>query len=80
LISERLSPIENVDHPQIELRIGEPTPRDTVGNPLSLRLVDNLSWFVNQFELTSGTPGYDPGNTTLLGRGVSLQVVMRWGL
>jgi iron complex outermembrane receptor protein len=120
---------------------------DTVGNPLSLRLVENLSWslrgwtaqttvnytgayrdpgsiparrvdswttvdvnvgyqfdggsgwranthtnlgiinvfdqrppFVNQFDLTSGTLGYDAANATLLGRGVSLQVVKRWGL
>ena len=28
----------------------------------------------------SGTFGYDPANATLLGRGVSLQVVRRWGL
>ena len=35
--------------------------------------------FVNQFELTSGTLGYDPANASLLGRQVSLQVVKRWG-
>ena len=35
--------------------------------------------FVNQFDLTSGTFGYDPANASLLGRQVSLQVVKRWG-
>jgi iron complex outermembrane receptor protein len=36
--------------------------------------------FVNRFDLTSGTFGYDPANATLLGRGVSLQVAKRLGL
>jgi outer membrane receptor protein involved in Fe transport len=36
--------------------------------------------FVNQFDLTSGTLGYDPANATLLGRAVSLQFVKRWGI
>jgi len=36
--------------------------------------------FVNQFDLTSGTFGYDPANATLLGRAVSLQFVKRWGI
>jgi hypothetical protein len=35
--------------------------------------------FVNQFDLPSGTLGYGPGNASLLGRQVSLQVVKRWG-
>jgi outer membrane receptor protein involved in Fe transport len=120
---------------------------DTVGNPLSLRLVGNLAWslrgwtaqttvnhagayrdpgsvptrkveswttvdvnigyrvgggsgwlantqsnlgiinafdqrppFVNRFDPTTGTLGYDPANATLLGRGISLQIVKRWVL
>jgi iron complex outermembrane receptor protein len=35
--------------------------------------------FVNQFDLPSGTLGYDPANASLLGRQVSLQAVKRWG-
>jgi iron complex outermembrane receptor protein len=35
--------------------------------------------FVNQFDLPSGTLGYDRANASLLGRQVSLQVVKRWG-
>ena len=35
--------------------------------------------FVNQFELTSGTLGYDPANASVLGRQISLLVVKRWG-
>jgi len=35
--------------------------------------------FVNQFDLTTGTLGYDAANASLLGREVSLQVVKGWG-
>jgi iron complex outermembrane receptor protein len=42
--------------------------------------LDQRPPFVNQFELTSGTLGYDPANASLLGRQVSLQVVKHWGL
>ena len=41
--------------------------------------LDQRAPFVNQFNLNSGTLGYDPTNATLLGREVSLQVVKRWG-
>jgi len=41
--------------------------------------LDQRPPFVNQFDLFSGTLGYDPANATLLGREVSLQVVKRWG-
>lgn len=41
--------------------------------------LDQRPPFVNQFDLTSGTLGYDPANASLLGRQVSLQVVRRWG-
>jgi outer membrane receptor protein involved in Fe transport len=41
--------------------------------------LDQRPPFVNQFDLTSGTFGYDPANASLLGRQVSLQVVKRWG-
>ena len=41
--------------------------------------LDQRPPFVNQFDLTSGTLGYDPANASLLGRQVSLQVVKRWG-
>ena len=40
--------------------------------------LDQRPPFVNQFELTSGTFGYDPANASLLGRQVSLQVVKHW--
>ena len=45
-----------------------------------INVFDQRPPFVNRFDLTSGTFGYDPANATLLGRGVSLQVVKRWGL
>jgi outer membrane receptor protein involved in Fe transport len=35
--------------------------------------------FVNQFDLASGTLGYDPANANVLGRQISLQLVKRWG-
>jgi iron complex outermembrane receptor protein len=41
--------------------------------------LDQRPPFVNQFDLTSGTFGYDPANASLLGRQVSLLVVKRWG-
>ena len=41
--------------------------------------LDQRPPFVNQFDLTSGTFGYDPANASLLGRQVSLQLVKRWG-
>ena len=41
--------------------------------------LDQRPPFVNKFDLTSGTFGYDPANASLLGRQVSLQVVKRWG-
>ena len=41
--------------------------------------LDQRPPFVNQFDLISGTFGYDPANASLLGRQVSLQVVKRWG-
>jgi iron complex outermembrane recepter protein len=41
--------------------------------------LDQRPPFVNQFDLTSGTFGYDPANASLVGRQVSLQVVKRWG-
>jgi len=41
--------------------------------------LDQRAPFVNQFDLTSGTLGYDPANASLLGRQVSLLVVKRWG-
>jgi iron complex outermembrane receptor protein len=40
--------------------------------------LDERPPFVNQFDQTSGTLGYDPANASLLGRQVSLQVVKRW--
>jgi len=44
-----------------------------------INVFDQRPPFVNQFDLNSGAFGYDPANATLLGRGVSLQVVKRWG-
>jgi iron complex outermembrane receptor protein len=41
--------------------------------------LDQRPPFVNQFDLPSGTLGYDPANASLLGRQISLQVVKRWG-
>jgi outer membrane receptor protein involved in Fe transport len=41
--------------------------------------LDQRPPFVNQYDLTSGTLGYDPANASLLGRQVSLLVVKRWG-
>jgi iron complex outermembrane recepter protein len=40
--------------------------------------LDQRPPFVNQFDLTSGTFGYDPANASLLGRQVSLLLVKRW--
>jgi len=53
---------------------------NTQANLGVINAFDQRPPFVNQFGLTSGTLGYDPANATLLGRGVSLQVVKRWGL
>jgi iron complex outermembrane recepter protein len=44
-----------------------------------INVCDQRPPFVNQFDLTSGTFGYDPANASLLGREVSLLVVKRWG-
>ena len=41
--------------------------------------LDRRPPFVNQFDLISGTLGYDPANANVLGRQVSLQFVKRWG-
>jgi outer membrane receptor protein involved in Fe transport len=41
--------------------------------------LDQRPPFVNRFDLTSGTFGYDPANASLLGRQVNLEVVKRWG-
>jgi hypothetical protein len=40
--------------------------------------LDQRPPFVNQFDLPSGTLGYDPANASLLGRQVSLLFVKRW--
>jgi iron complex outermembrane recepter protein len=53
---------------------------NTQSNLGIINVFDERPPFVNQFDLTSGTFGYDPANATLLGRGISLQVVKRWGL
>jgi len=45
-----------------------------------INVFDQRPPFVNEFDLTSGTFGYDPANATLLGRAVSLQFVKRWGI
>jgi iron complex outermembrane recepter protein len=52
---------------------------NTQSNLGFINVFDQRPPFVNRFDLTSGTFGYDPANATLLGRGVSLQVVKRWG-
>ncbi len=44
-----------------------------------INLLDQRPPFVNQFNLESGTLGYDAANATLLGRQISLQAVKRWG-
>jgi len=41
--------------------------------------LDQRPPFVNQFDVPSGTLGYDPANASLLGRQVSLLVVKHWG-
>jgi len=51
--------------------------RNSISGSTTLSI--NAPPFVNQFDLTSGTFGYDPANASLLGRQVSLQVVKRWG-
>jgi outer membrane receptor protein involved in Fe transport len=52
---------------------------NTQANLGIINVFDQRPPFVNQFD-PSGTFGYDPASATLLGRGVSLQVVKRWGL
>ena len=52
---------------------------NTQSNLGIINVFDESPPFVNQFDLTSGTFGYDPANATLLGRGISLQFVKRWG-
>jgi iron complex outermembrane receptor protein len=44
-----------------------------------INVFDQRPPFVNQFDLFTGTMGYDAANASLLGRQVSLQVVKRWG-
>jgi len=44
-----------------------------------INLLDQRPPFVNQFDLFSGTVGYDAANATVVGRQVSLQVVKGWG-
>jgi iron complex outermembrane recepter protein len=51
---------------------------NTQANLGIINVFDQRPPFVNQFD-PSGTFGYDPASATLLGRGVSLQVVKRWG-
>ncbi len=41
--------------------------------------LDQRPPFVNQFDLPSGTMGYDPANASVLGRQVSLLFEKRWG-
>ena len=54
---------------------------NTQANLGIINALDQHPPFVNQFALdNSDIFGYDPANATLLGRGVSLQVVKRWGL
>jgi hypothetical protein len=53
---------------------------NTQSNLGIINVFDERPPFVNEFDLTSGTFGYDPANATLLGRGISLQLVKRWGL
>jgi iron complex outermembrane receptor protein len=50
---------------------------NTQANLGVINAFDQRPPFVNQF-LISNALGYDPANATLLGRGVSLQVVKRW--
>jgi iron complex outermembrane recepter protein len=52
---------------------------NTQSNLGIINVFDQRPPFVNQFDLTSGTFGYDPANASLLGRQVSLLVVKRWG-
>jgi len=52
---------------------------NTQSNLGFINVFDQRPPFVNQFDLTSGTFGYDPANATLLGRQISLLVVKRWG-
>jgi iron complex outermembrane receptor protein len=54
-----------LDHTQVNLGV--------------INVFDQRPPFVNQFNLNTGTLGYDAANATLLGRDVSLQVVKRWG-
>jgi iron complex outermembrane receptor protein len=53
---------------------------NTQANLGMINVFDQRPPFVNRFDLPSGTFGYDAANATLLGRGVSLQVVKRLGL
>jgi hypothetical protein len=53
---------------------------NTQSNLGIINVFDQRPPFVNEFDLTSGTFGYDPANATLLGRAVSLQFVKRWGI
>jgi iron complex outermembrane recepter protein len=52
---------------------------DTRCNLGVINLFDRSPPFVNQFDLFSGSLGYDPANASLLGRQVSLQIVKQWG-
>ena len=44
-----------------------------------INFFDQRPPFVNQYDLSSGTLGYDAANATVLGRQLSLQVVKSWG-
>ena len=44
-----------------------------------INLLDQRPPFVNQYDMQSGTLGYDPANANVLGRQVSVQVVKSWG-
>jgi iron complex outermembrane receptor protein len=44
-----------------------------------INLFDQRPPLVNQFDLHTGTVGYDPANANVMGRQVSLQLVKSWG-
>ena len=52
---------------------------NTQSNLGILNAFDQRPPFVNQFQLNTGTLGYDAANANVLGRQYSLQVVKRWG-
>jgi iron complex outermembrane receptor protein len=52
---------------------------NTQANLGIVNVFDQRPPFVNQFDATAGIYGYDPANASLAGRGISLQIVKRWG-